>query len=249
MLDGYKYNLGLKKLKDVPAVYGFLDNSIDFKSGEPGGRMQLKNMLTSNFNGANFEILELEQIHGSKIINIKQNNYDPLSQPQADGFVTGRSGLLLCIKTADCIPVLFYDKSVEMVAALHCGWRGLFDGIIFNFGSILKNSYGLSLKNTVAMIGPSICKNCYEVKKDFYNNFINKDPGNKNFFNGFSHDKNGFLFDLKELLKNHLIGTSFEKNNIYDINICNYEDHNFFSFRRDRTDSRFVSFIGLMMSR
>ena len=41
-----------------------------------------------------------------------------------DAVFTDVPGLCLAVKTADCIPVLLYDRRQLMVAAIHAGWKG-----------------------------------------------------------------------------------------------------------------------------
>jgi len=68
-------------------------------------------------------------------------------------------GLLLAIRTADCVPILLAGQGV--VAAIHAGWRGLAAGVI---PSTLQ---GLSGRGPFhAVVGPSICMGCYEVGEE-----------------------------------------------------------------------------------
>ncbi len=96
-----------------------------------------------------------QQIHSDRVV-------DASSAPQpADGLVTDGT-TVLCVFTADCVPVLLGGRSEgrPSVAALHAGWRGLATGIIsagmsrFDQGSV------------TAWIGPAICTSCYQVSDD-----------------------------------------------------------------------------------
>lgn len=231
--------------KDHSFFYGYGDNKIDFRISNPDARRDLLEQLALSSYGLKFKIAELKQVHGNKIISIEDTGGECCQiLPEADGVFTANKGIILCIKTADCVPVLFYDKCNNVIGAIHCGWRGIFNDIIINVKNILLDFYLSDIENVKAFIGPSICKNCYEIKDDLYNEFINKNLDYKNFFTEISSKNSSFLFDIKGLIKNELSISGFKKNNIYDINICNYENNKFFSFRRNTTDSRFVSFIG-----
>lgn len=41
-----------------------------------------------------------------------------------DALITRTPGCCICISTADCIPILLYDKEHHAIAAVHAGWRG-----------------------------------------------------------------------------------------------------------------------------
>ena len=53
-------------------------------------------------------------------------------QMEADGVVTNKEGVVLCIRTADCAPVLLADYENGVIGAAHAGWRGAFGGVIEN---------------------------------------------------------------------------------------------------------------------
>ena len=100
---------------------------------------------------------------------------------KADAIITDQKNLPIAVLTADCTPLLFYDKKRKMIAAVHAGWKGAFKGIIkkvINF--MLKK--GCQRKNIIAAIGPSIAQKNYEVKTKFMNKFIKSHKKNKIFF-------------------------------------------------------------------
>ncbi len=79
-----------------------------------------------------------------------------------DALVTNRPGQLLCINTADCLPLLLYDPIARVIGAAHCGWRGTVAEIA-RLTLERMESLGAHRENVVAAIGPHICSECFEV--------------------------------------------------------------------------------------
>lgn len=242
-------------------VFGFGDKKIDFQTKNINERFDLLKEIKLNYcikNENDINIAELNQVNGNTVLSIEEQDIEKFSEKRelcdADGIFTSLKNYLLCIKTADCIPLLFYDKISETIGAVHCGWRGAYNGILINAKNMLADYYNLNLENVIVVICPGICKNCYTVKEDLYEKFINKNINYKNYFKTRQiNNKNynyrpekfeGYLFDLKGLIADILLTLGFRKENIYNINLCNYENENYFSYRKNKTDSRFVSFIG-----
>ncbi|MCL5673571.1 MAG: peptidoglycan editing factor PgeF [Deltaproteobacteria bacterium] len=242
-------------------VFGFGDKKIDFQTKNINERFNLLKEIKLNYcikNANDINIAELNQVHGNTVLSIEEQGIKKFSEKRelcdADGIFTSLKNYLLCIKTADCIPLLFYDKISETIGAIHCGWRGTYNGILTNAKNMLADYYNLNLENIIVIIGPGICKNCYTVKEDLYEKFINININYKNYFkarqintknyNYISEKFEEYLFDLKGLISDILLTLGFRKENIYNINLCNYENENYFSYRKNKTDSRFVSFIG-----
>src|SRR5262249_22524808 len=84
----------------------------------------------------------------------------------ADGFHTSTTGIPASVITADCIPLLLARRDGSQVAAVHAGWRGLYDGIIPEALAALGAAAEL-----VAAVGPTICAACYEVSEDLPEDF------------------------------------------------------------------------------
>lgn len=79
-----------------------------------------------------------------------------------DALVTDRPGLLLCIQTADCLPLLLADTRAGIIGAAHCGWRGTADGIAAATVAAMA-SLGADPGHIRAAMGPCICPDCFEV--------------------------------------------------------------------------------------
>ena len=83
-----------------------------------------------------------------------------------DGFVTDRPGLLLTVKTADCVPILLADPVRGVIGAVHAGWRGTVAGIV---GEAIERmaAFGARPRDVIAAIGPCIHAECFEVDEPF----------------------------------------------------------------------------------
>jgi YfiH family protein len=94
-------------------------------------------------------------VHGSDVVWARS----PGAAGQADAVITDVPGLLIAVRTADCVPILVAGEGV--VAAIHAGWRGLAAGVIPAAIAELQGRGPLT-----AVVGPSICMDCYEVGEE-----------------------------------------------------------------------------------
>ena len=173
------------------------------------------------------EIFLLNQIHSSKLIYINKNSKPNYHRIKADAVITNQTHLPIAVLTADCVPVLLYDKKREFISAIHAGWKGAFKDIIPKVIKFMIKK-GCTQKNITAAIGPCIGKKNYNVKKDFENKFLKKNKKNKIFFN---YKKNMIYFDLPNFIRSQL-----KQNKITNIDMKNIDTfnkrNNFFSARR-----------------
>ena len=169
-------------------------------------------------------LILLNQVHSSIVHKINKITKKRL---KGDSLVTSKKRIALGILTADCAPVFIYDPITNVISALHAGWKGAYKKIISTTLKEFK-SRGSKLKNLIAVIGPSIDRKNYEVRKDFLSKFLRKEKSNKKFFN---KKKSKLYFSLKDYIKKDLV--KFGVKNIEIINKDTYlKSNNFFSARR-----------------
>ncbi|MBD5425253.1 MAG: hypothetical protein HDR45_03535 [Bacteroides sp.] len=82
-----------------------------------------------------------------------------------DGVVARGRGIAVGIHTADCLPLLLVDTRAEVIAAVHCGWRGTVAGIAINAVNAMT-ALGADPARIIATIGPHICPDCFEVGEE-----------------------------------------------------------------------------------
>ena len=173
------------------------------------------------------EIFLVKQIHSNKFIFLSKNKKIKNRSINADAIITEREKMPIGILTADCVPLLLFDKKRKIIAAIHAGWRGALKGIINKVIKFMLKK-GCNIKNITVAIGPSIKQKNYNVKIDFKNKFVKKHKKNKIFFK----NRNKLIyFDLPNYIKSQLKFNKISK--IDMINIDTYEKkNNFFSARR-----------------
>ena len=183
-----------------------------------------------------FEALQLtgrnhiqpRQVHSSR--GISSLDFEP--GMEADSTFTSSTQDLLSILTADCLPVLVYHP-VGVAAAIHAGWRGLYDGIIPNALSMLP-------PKPLVAIGPAIGPCCYEIGEDLAKQFQDK-FGSEVILT--QRDRKPHL-DLQRAAFHQLQNAGVEDVEI--ANLCTFcHPDLFFSYRRDGSSGRMMSFIGL----
>lgn len=83
-----------------------------------------------------------------------------------DGLITNDIRVVLMTFFADCVPLFFYDPVEKAIGASHSGWRGTVRRIGAKTVERMKQEFGTKPENLLAVIGPSICRDCYEVSGD-----------------------------------------------------------------------------------
>ena len=172
-------------------------------------------------------IFLVKQIHGDKLLFLDQNSRIKNQSINADAIITEKKKFPIAILTADCVPILIFDKKRKMIAAIHAGWRGAYKGII---QKVIKFMFkkGCKKQDMTVAIGPSISRENYEVGKKFKDKFIKKNKKNTAFF---KINKNRIYFDLPNYVKKQV-----KLNKIKNIDLLNIdtfkEKNNFFSARR-----------------
>lgn len=212
--------------------------------------LKVLNKLGFKYNIDN--LIYAEQIHEANI-HIVPANLGGYIKLDVDGLISVNPNQVLITKTADCVPILFYDKNKNIAGVIHGGRKPLIKGIIPKTISILKNKFNSSAKDIIIGIGPHIRKCCYWLKEDTLKSLENS-MWNKYFIS----KKNKVYFDLTALAIDQLKDAGVPMENIEDQEICTVDKaERFFSARKKEADTDFYkkenerfpcfgSFIGLI---
>lgn len=109
-----------------------------------------------------------EQVHGDSFSEISSGAQRLHFAGEGDALFTREKHTALLIRTADCVPILFYSATEPVVGAVHAGWRGLEKRILTKtLGATSAQVHDLRF-----VIGPFIAKRSYEVGRDVADRFI-----------------------------------------------------------------------------
>lgn len=173
------------------------------------------------------------QVHGRDVLVVRSAE-DPRSEGErCDALATDLKGVLLGVKTADCVPVLLGDPRTGACAAVHAGWRGTLAGIVGHALARMREEFGTDPGDVCAAVGPAALGCCYEVGGDvvaaFRENFA--DAGAL-----FTPTREGHaLVDLHEANRRQLVGSGVAPERVHLLPLCTIcRPDLFFSYRRDR---------------
>lgn len=252
MLDLYHFPL-LKKQKSLlhgvttksqPFPYQF---SLALHTGEkPEDIVQNRKELASvYFSSIALNFIVANQTHSDHIKHITQTQTRGWKELETaiadcDALITNIPNTMLTILTADCVPILLYDKENQVVAAVHAGWKGTEKKILMKTIEEMIQVYGCNTENIIAGIGPSIGRCCYEVSHDVAKYFTHIP-------NAYTVKKDKYMLDLPYINTQQLLNAGIKKSNIELSNICtSCEVDHFFSYRKEAGCSgRFMSMIGI----
>lgn len=192
----------------------------------------------------NYPIITADQIHGDNIAIIQQippqNDYSENLQQchfeitQTDALITTCPNTILCIRTADCQPVLFVDPNAKLIGAAHCGWRGVWQELAAKTAQTMFN-LGATPQTLQVWIGPSISQKNYEVSSELIDQFKTKFPTANAWEQGHLNLQKITFAQLNNL------GIS----QIFISDACTFEnEQNFHSYRREgKNTGRLLSYI------
>ena len=185
----------------------------DAISGYPDPESGIRN-LTEHLG----PIAHMRQIHGDRVAYANQAGL----YEEYDALITDISGLWLCVKTADCVPVIV--TTPYAVAVVHCGWRGLEQEILSEVIQIITDEFRMDSHDVQIAIGPHINFKKYEVGEEFKDVFASK-------FFGKNRDGKRIL-NMAGIVESQAkeVGVSLE--NIWQDKRCTFEDKNLNSYRR-----------------
>lgn len=217
----YRIDSGLSGL--FAGVTGREINSVQYDESHNEIRSGEKRILNSITGVKERNIVMLDQVHGNMIIHVvNEPSSDLPAVGEADGLITAIKGIVLVIRSADCVPVFMYDPEKKILAAVHSGWKGTMLNISGRCVKEMVYLYGSDPGNIRAFILPSIGPEYYVVNEDVACHF----PEN-------TITDNGKIYvDLWEAVESSLKKEGVSKINIFNSRICNRTNHPaFFSHR------------------
>ncbi len=89
-----------------------------------------------------------------------------------DGLLTEIPGIVLVTFYADCVPLYFLDTQRKVIGLAHSGYRGTLHKMGQHMIDMMCQEFGCRREDVKAVIGPSICVNCYEVGEEVAQEFV-----------------------------------------------------------------------------
>lgn len=195
------------------------------------------------------------QVHGTKTVIIDEDflSQNPLEQVLAldgvDALSTQLSNLFVCVKTADCIPVLLWDDTTHVVSAVHAGWKGTQKRIVKSNIEVLKSTFGTQPEHIHAIIGPGIGPESFEVGDEVYDLFAQAGFPMEKLAKRYPDSRNPqaekWHIDLWECNRLQLIEKGVNPENIHVSGIDTYTNYDRFFSARRHIDGRIIN--GIMM--
>ena len=173
------------------------------------------------------KIVFANQVHGTSVKKVSKKDFGKTID-LCDGHITNDKNVILCIFTADCMPVFLASRDYSVVAMVHAGWRGLAGGIIESATVRFLEDFGISSRDIFAYVGPHISKCCYQVGNEL-----------RKAFNRPSDEE---YFSLSQEAQSQMKKLGIKRVFINSHCTC-HEYEMFYSYRREPTDKRMMSLI------
>ena len=179
-----------------------------------------------------YHVVQPHQVHGDKIAVVVDRGTSRDRLDGVDALVTNLTECSIGVRSADCVPILLYDKTIKLIAAVHSGWRGTTKRIVQKTISVMNREFGCHSMNLVAVIGPSIGPNSFIVHDDVMRAFSSEGFPMSNICKKISDGQ--YKIDLWGANKYLLMETGVMPQSIHTAGICSFKNHDeFFSARCD----------------
>ena len=117
--------------------------------------------------GLHFDSLyDVWQVHSADVVCTDRPRPQTQAHLKADAILTDRPGVTLFMRFADCVPILLYDPKRGVIGLVHAGWKGTISQIAAHTVHAMRRQYGSTPQDILAMIGPSIGPDHYEIGQE-----------------------------------------------------------------------------------
>lgn len=188
------------------------------------------NEISGFYKSFDYNLQILNQTHGTMLV---YGNSDLIkTRPDADAFFSKEQNIALAIKTADCIPVSFFNTKTLLYGNIHAGWRGLHDRIFPKTMDKIAGQNLYAMEDFRFIVGPHIHTNNYETSNDVYLKFDNccSRP---------SPNTDKKYLDMEMILKNQFTDKGVKKENISWFNENTFQSSRYYSHRSHDTGRNF----------
>ncbi len=172
-------------------------------------------------NPKNFPIISMNQTHSAncnEIITISDSHEKEV--PDTDAFWTTQTNVILRVRTADCLPILFYHPT-GIIGAIHAGRKGTENHITQRtFEHVLAQHP--DPRGYIIWCGPAICKTCYQIDsiQDIHYDLLSENRS-----------------QLQQVL-------DIDRTQLIESGLCTAcQNTDFYSYRKEKTEKRLYSFI------
>ncbi len=177
----------------------------------------------------------MRQVHGAEVAYA--GDLGPGESPEVDAVYSDSPDVALAVLVADCAPVLVADAEAGLIGAAHAGRPGMAAGVVPALVAAMTKAGGSPARMT-ALIGPSICGQCYEVPEQMRDEVAAVVPGSA------CVTRQGTAgIDLRAGLRGQLAGCGIGV--VADDARCTGESAELYSYRRDHGTGRFAGLIWL----
>lgn len=218
---------------------------------------------TPRYTGNNFDLIKKNREELAFQLGIKTNQFifpqqthtncvaeileiPDLEIKETDALITNKSGICLCVQTADCVPIILFDPVKNIISAVHAGWRGTVSKIVEKTVQKMISNYSSSPENILVAIGPSISPKIYEVGNEVIL-AVKKSVPNAELALSKKNSKKNHL-NLWEANKQILLSMGIQSQNIEILGECSFQKNDkYFSARKEGIETgRMVSGVMLL---
>lgn len=112
------------------------------------------------------------QIHSKDVAIAESPRAVDEKHQKADIILTDKPGVVLLMRFADCVPLLFFDPLKYVIGIAHAGWQGTVKSVATTTVQALHALYQTKPQDLLAVIGPSIGPDHYQVGDDVVSQVI-----------------------------------------------------------------------------
>ncbi|MFZ4485159.1 MAG: polyphenol oxidase family protein [Candidatus Nanopelagicales bacterium] len=151
--------------------------------------------------------------------------------PGVDALVTDTRGVALLALSADCVPLVLADPRAGVIAAVHCGWRGLSAGVVAAAVTTMSELGAVVIE---AVVGPAICARCYPVPAERTASLRQDLPAQISEVACIERSGTSFI-DVRAGVSAQLAALGI---GALQVEVCTNESTDLFSYRRDTVTGR-----------
>lgn len=124
------------------------------------------------------QLAQIHQVHSTHVEVVNKPTDGNSVLVQGDAMISNTPGLLMIMRFADCVPILFYDPVKNSAGIAHAGWKGTVQEVVIAAVNEMKKQFGTDPSDLITGIGPSIGPDHYEIGRDVIEEIKRTFPNN-----------------------------------------------------------------------